>query len=113
MMLSALQAGLTVGSGAAVGFSLALVGGGGSILAVPALLYLVGLDNPHMAIGTSALAVAVNAFANLIQHARNGNVKWRCAAVFAAPSAAAASALAASWIASGPGQYQTMCAIGK
>ena len=36
-----------------------------------------------------------------------------CAAVFAAPSAAAASALAASGIASGPAQYQTMCAIGK
>jgi uncharacterized membrane protein YfcA len=36
-----------------------------------------------MAIGTSALAVAVNAFANLISHSRAGNVKWPCAAVFA------------------------------
>jgi uncharacterized membrane protein YfcA len=90
-MLSALQVGLTAGSGAAVGFSLALVGGGGSILAVPALLYLVGIGNPHMAIGTSALAVAVNAFANLIQHARRGNVKWRCAAVFAAFGVAGAA----------------------
>ncbi|WP_341704497.1 sulfite exporter TauE/SafE family protein [Ferrovibrio sp.] len=84
MMLSALQTGLTLGSGAAVGFSLALVGGGGSILAVPALLYLVGIGDTHMAIGTSALAVSVNAFANLVQHARRGTVKWRCAAVFAA-----------------------------
>ena len=36
-----------------------------------------------------------------------------CAAVFAAASPAAASALTASEIASGPAQYQTMCAIGK
>jgi len=91
MMLSALQTGLTVGSGVAVGFSLALVGGGGSILAVPALLYLVGIGDTHMAIGTSALAVSVNAFANLIQHARRGTVKWHCAAVFAAAGVAGAA----------------------
>jgi uncharacterized protein len=71
-------------SGAAVGLVLALIGGGGSILATPALLYVVGVANPHMAIGTSALAVSVNAFANLITHARRGNVQWRCAMVFAA-----------------------------
>lgn len=71
-------------SGAAVGLVLALIGGGGSILATPALLYVVGVSNPHMAIGTSALAVSVNAFANLINHARRGNVRWRCAMVFAA-----------------------------
>jgi len=70
-------------SGSAVGLVLALIGGGGSILATPALLYIVGVANPHVAIGTSALAVSVNAFANLINHARRGNVKWRCASVFA------------------------------
>ena len=75
---------LGVGSGVVVGFSLGLVGGGGSILAVPLLIYLVGVPSAHMAIGTSALAVAVNAAANLGQHARNGTVKWRCASVFAA-----------------------------
>jgi len=74
---------LTVLSGSAVGFTLGLIGGGGSILAVPLLLYVVGLPSPHVAIGTSALAVAVNAFANLIGHSRAGNVKWPCAAVFA------------------------------
>ena len=52
-------------SGSAVGLVLALIGGGGSILATPALLYIVGVSNPHMAIGTSALAVSLNAFANL------------------------------------------------
>ena len=75
---------VTIISGGAVGFVLALIGGGGSILAVPLLLYVVGLPSTHLAIGTSALAVAVNAFANLIGHSRAGNVKWPCAAVFAA-----------------------------
>lgn len=70
--------------GAAVGLVLALIGGGGSILATPALLYVVGIANPHVAIGASAMAVSVNAFANLISHARRGNVKWPCAAAFAA-----------------------------
>ena len=53
----------TLGSGGIVGFTLGLVGGGGSILAVPLLLYAVGVANPHVAIGTSAVAVSVNAFA--------------------------------------------------
>jgi uncharacterized membrane protein YfcA len=42
------------------------------------------MKDPHVAIGTSALAVAANAFANLIQHARAGTVKWPCALVFGA-----------------------------
>jgi uncharacterized membrane protein YfcA len=72
-----------VASGALVGFSLGLVGGGGSILATPLLLYVVGVAQPHIAIGTGALAVSVNAFANLTGHARAGNVRWRCAVIFA------------------------------
>jgi uncharacterized membrane protein YfcA len=75
---------LTILSGSLVGFTLGLIGGGGSILAVPLLLYVVGVPDPHVAIGTSALAVAVSAFANLAQHARAGTVKWPCAATFAA-----------------------------
>ena len=78
-----MQSLLAIVSGSAVGFSLGLIGGGGSILAVPLLIYVVGVSDPHIAIGTSALAVAVNAFANLLQHARAGTVKWPCAAVFA------------------------------
>ncbi|MBU2759385.1 hypothetical protein HAP95_04255 [Acidithiobacillus sp. RW2] len=35
---------------------------GGSILAVPLLLYRVGVHNPHLVIGTMALAVCTNAF---------------------------------------------------
>lgn len=83
-MLSLTQSAFGLVSGSFVGFSLGLVGGGGSILAVPLLVYLVGVTNPHVAIGTSAIAVAANAAANLANHARTGNVKWRCALVFAA-----------------------------
>jgi len=74
-MLSLTQGALGLASGSLVGFSLGLVGGGGSILAVPLLVYLVGVSDPHVAIGTSAIAVAAIA--------RAGNVKWRCALVFA------------------------------
>ena len=72
-----------VASGGLVGFTLGLVGGGGSILATPLLLYGVGVRDPHVAVGTSALAVAVNAWANAAGHAWRGNVRWRCATVFA------------------------------
>lgn len=74
---------LELGSGGVVGFALGLLGGGGSILAVPLMVYVVGVRNPHVAIGTSAFAVAVNALAGLAGHARCGTVKWRCAAIFA------------------------------
>ncbi len=70
-------------SGSLVGFSLALIGGGGSILAVPLLVYVVGVRSPHLAIGTSALAVAINAFANLLPHGRAGNVRWKPGVTFA------------------------------
>lgn len=81
--ISVLQALLGGASGALVGFSLGLVGGGGSILAVPLLVYLVGVPAPHLAIGTSAVAVAANAALGLMNHARAGNVRWPCASVFA------------------------------
>jgi uncharacterized membrane protein YfcA len=83
LTLSTLQMLLGAGSGVLVGFSLGLVGGGGSILAVPLLVYLVGVPVPHLAIGTSAVAVAANAAMSLMNHARAGNVRWPCAAVFA------------------------------
>jgi uncharacterized membrane protein YfcA len=79
-------------SGTVVGFSLGLIGGGGSILAVPLLLYVVGIGDAHVAIGTSALAVAANAFVNLAGHWRAGTVKWPCAAAFAASGVIGAAA---------------------
>ncbi len=71
-------------SGALVGAILGLVGGGGSVLAVPLLVYGVGVSSTHVAIGTSALAVAASALANLLGHWRAGTVKWRCGLTFAA-----------------------------
>ncbi|MGA8193740.1 MAG: sulfite exporter TauE/SafE family protein [Acetobacteraceae bacterium] len=85
-----------IGSGVIVGFSLGLIGGGGSILAVPLLLYVVGMPDPHQAIGTSALAVAVNAYANLVPHARARHVRWSPAVTFA--SAGVVGAFAGSSI---------------
>lgn len=75
---------LALVSGSLVGFSLGLLGGGGSILAVPLMTYVVGVPTVHIAIGTSAFAVALNAAGNLIAHARAGAVKWHCAVVFSA-----------------------------
>lgn len=74
---------LAVFSGSLVGFVLGLIGGGGSILAVPLLIYVVGVESPHVAIGTSAVAVALSALAGLVGHAQQKKVKWPCALVFA------------------------------
>src|SRR5690554_6283862 len=64
-----------------VGFVVGLLGGGGSIMAVPSLIYLVGLAETT-AIATSLLVVrATSAFATL-SHARAGNVAWRAAIIF-------------------------------
>ena len=83
MPVSAVVAALAIGSGAIIGLILGLVGGGGSILAVPLLVYVVGVPSAHVAIGTAAIAVALNAGFSLAAHARLGTVKWRCALVFA------------------------------
>jgi hypothetical protein len=91
MTLEPLQYLLGGFSGILVGFVLGLVGGGGSILAVPLMVYLVGVRSPHIAIGTSALAVAANAAIGLANHARLGHVKWRCAIVFALSGIAGAA----------------------
>lgn len=70
-------------SGVLVGFTLGLVGGGGSVLATPLLLYaIVGLP-PHVAIGTGAFAVSVNAFLNFLAQIRSGRIIWKVAILFA------------------------------
>ena len=66
---------LTIFSGTLVGLVLGLLGGGGSVLAVPLLLYLVGVKDPHVAIGTSAVAVSASAAINLVLHARQRTVR--------------------------------------
>lgn len=72
-----------LGSGAAIGLILAGLGAGGSILMTPLLVYAVGVPTAHAAVGTSAVAVTLNALLGLFGHARAGTVKWRCAGVFA------------------------------
>lgn len=90
MIISTMQGVLGLASGALVGFSLGLIGGGGSILAVPLMVYVVGVPDPHVAIGTSAIAVAANAALNLSNHARGGTVRWSYALTFAAAGIAGA-----------------------
>jgi len=92
LIISTIQSVLGLASGMLVGFSLGLVGGGGSILAVPLMVYVVGVPDAHVAIGTSAVAVAANAAMNLSNHARGGSVRWSCALVFAAAGVAGAFA---------------------
>ena len=86
-VLTPLQYALSVVSGVLVGFSLGLIGGGGSILAVPLLLYFVGLSSipnaAHIALGTTALAVGVNAYINSYMHLRKRNVAPRVGGLFA------------------------------
>ena len=88
--MDVLQPGLAVLCGGVVGFTLGLIGGGGSIMATPLLLYVVGLP-PHVAIGTGALAVSTNAFINFGGHAASGHVRWRSAILFALVGVAGAA----------------------
>jgi uncharacterized membrane protein YfcA len=74
---------LALAGGLMIGMLLTLFGGGGSVLATPWLVYVIGVGDVHLAIGTSAAAVAVNAATGLLVQARAGRVKWPCATVFA------------------------------
>jgi len=82
MDITILQYIFSIISGVIVGFSLGLIGGGGSILAIPLLIYFVGIKNPHLVIGTTALAVGINALINVYSHLRKKNVNLRTGAVF-------------------------------
>ena len=81
---------LAVLSGGVVALLLTLFGGGGSVLAVPLLLYVVGVTDPHVAIGVASAGVALNALTALAGHARAGRVRWPCATLFAVTGAAGA-----------------------
>lgn len=86
---------IALGLGAAIGLSLGLLGGGGSILAVPALVY--GLGQPvRDAVPTSLLVVGGSAAAGALSHLRSGNVPWRSATLFGA--AGIGGSYAGAWI---------------
>jgi uncharacterized protein len=66
-----------------VGISLGVLGGGGSILTVPILVYVAGME-PKEAIAASLLVVGVTSAAGVISHARGGRVRWRTGLLFGA-----------------------------
>ncbi|MFI7582979.1 sulfite exporter TauE/SafE family protein [Kocuria sp. M1N1S27] len=72
-----------------IGLSLGLLGGGGSILTVPILTYVAGLD-PKEAIAASLFVVGVTSAVSAVAHARRGRVKWRTGLVFGAAGMAGA-----------------------
>lgn len=74
-----------------IGVSLGLLGGGGSILTVPILVYVAG-QGPKAAIATSLLVVATTAAAGAVSHARAGRVQWRTGLVFGSAGMAGAYA---------------------
>ncbi|MEV6109958.1 sulfite exporter TauE/SafE family protein [Streptomyces sp. NPDC051940] len=74
-----------------IGVSLGLMGGGGSVLAVPALMYLGGLDAQE-AIATSLFVVAVTSAVAVVRHARAGCVRGRTGVLFGVSAMAGAYA---------------------
>lgn len=72
-----------------IGLSLGLLGGGGSILTVPILTYVAGM-NPKEAIAASLFVVGTTSAVSAVSHARNGRVKWRTGLVFGAAGMAGA-----------------------
>lgn len=64
-----------------IGVSLGLLGGGGSILTVPILVYVAGMET-KAAIAMSLLVVAVTSAVGVVSHARAGRVQFRTGALF-------------------------------
>jgi uncharacterized membrane protein YfcA len=67
--------------GFGIGLSLGMLGGGGSILTVPALVYLVG-QAPQAAVTTSLAIVGANSLAGAVFHHRQGELNWKVAVLF-------------------------------
>ncbi|NUM47400.1 MAG: sulfite exporter TauE/SafE family protein [Anaerolineales bacterium] len=67
--------------GFGIGLSLGLLGGGGSILTVPALVYVVG-QSPQAAVTTSLAIVGANSMMGASFHSRRGTLNWRVALIF-------------------------------
>jgi hypothetical protein len=85
---------VAVAAGLVIGALVGLLGGGGSILAVPALVYAAGQSLPQ-AVATSLLVVGITAVVALLPRLRAGYIAWRIAILFGAAGAATAFAGAA------------------
>lgn len=81
--------------GFGIGLSLGLLGGGGSILTVPALVYLVG-QTPQAAVTASLVIVGLNSVMGALMHRSQGTLNWRVALLFGGVGMGAAY-LAAGW----------------
>ncbi|MFJ3640117.1 sulfite exporter TauE/SafE family protein [Streptomyces sp. NPDC090108] len=90
---------LALTAGAVVGLALGALGGGGSVLAVPALIYLLGFT-PAAATTASLVIVSATSLTALYAHARTGIVRWRAGALFAAAGLlpAAAAGVLSAWL---------------
>lgn len=75
------QLALSLALGFGIGLSLGLLGGGGSILTVPALVYLIG-QSPQAAVTTSLAIVGANSAMGVLFHRTHGAVHWRVALLF-------------------------------
>jgi hypothetical protein len=75
--------GLELALGFGIGLSLGLLGGGGSLLTVPALVYLAG-QTPQAAVTTSLVIVGANSMVGAMFHGSNGRLDWKVALTFGA-----------------------------
>ncbi len=74
--------------GVVIGLSLGALGGGGSILTVPVLVYALG-QAPQEATTASLIIVGITGITAAVGHARAGRVQWRAAGIFAVLGVAA------------------------
>lgn len=90
-----MQLGLDILVGFGIGLSLGLLGGGGSILTVPALVYVVG-QSPQAAVTASLMIVGANSAMGAFMHRSQGSLNWKVALLFGG-SGMATAYLAAGW----------------
>ena len=78
----------TIGLGLFIGLTLGALGGGGSVLTVPALVHVIGQD-VRAATTSSLFIVGVSSVIAALGHARSGRVRWGVGAAFGATGLAA------------------------
>lgn len=76
---------VAIGAGFFIGLILSLAGGGGSALAIPVMIYVVGLKNIQLAMGTTVVAIAVTTWISVIPHAVRRTISWSTALAFTVP----------------------------
>ncbi len=77
---------LAIGSGFFIGVLLSLAGGGGSALAIPIMMYVIGVKNPRIAMGTTIVAIALTALVGAVPHTIRKSIKWSTALSFTMPA---------------------------